>query len=43
MNYHKIEENTEKKIQERISVARENTWDSKVSNILSIINSNLNR
>ncbi len=38
-----IEENTEKKIQERISVARENTWDSKVSNILSIINSNLNR
>lgn len=36
-----IEENSSKKIQERVGVAKENTWDSKVSNILSIINSNI--
>jgi len=38
-----LEENSPKKIQDRVSVARENTWDSKVSNMLSIINSNLKR
>jgi len=38
-----IEENSPKKEQERTNVAKENTWDSKVSNILSIINSNLNK
>ena len=38
-----LEENSDRKIQERVNVAKENTWDSKVSNILSIINSNVNR
>lgn len=38
-----LNENSEKKVQERVGVAKENTWDSKVSNILSIINSNLEK
>lgn len=36
-----IEENSERRINERERVAKENTWDAKVSNILSIIHSEL--
>ena len=38
-----LSENSLTKINERISVAKENTWDSKVSNMLSIINSHLHK
>ena len=38
-----LSENSLTKINERISVAKENTWDAKVSNMLSIINSHIHK
>ena len=38
-----LSENSLTKINERSSVAKENTWDAKVSNMLSIINSHIHK